>query len=210
MDFSVDTLQGKKYCVLIPMLTSLSEYEKTSDNITIDNVEIAVRVGNDLLPLLQFCLDRPEGVLIHYDIKPQNVFFDKNFRNGKGLMLSGFELGAGLNELAPIGTVLTVSPEIANMDFDLVRNFYLCDMYSLGIVMYYYLNGREYPFENDYDKRMATKGALPEPRYGSKQLKTLVVKATQYYPKDRFASPNDMLRELQQCEEYREFINPKA
>ena len=105
------------------------------------------------------------------------------------------------------GTPSTISPEIHNFDDDIKHDHSLCDMYSLGIVMYYYLNGRTYPFGNDHDKRLNTKGALPEPRYGSKRLKQLVVKATQYYPKDRFESPQKMLRELQQCEEYKQFVS---
>lgn len=200
MDFSVSTRFGVKHCTLMDFLCPLSAYSNTADD-----VEIAVRCGVDLLPLLQVCMNKK---ILHRDIKPENILFDKNFRNTQGLLLSDFG-EARTDRYGTVtgrGTPSTISPEIRNFDADIKHDHSLCDMYSLGIVMYYYLNGRTYPFGNDHDKRVNTKGALPEPRYGSKRLKQLVVKATQYYPKDRFASPREMLEELWQCEEYQAFI----
>ena len=204
MDFTVDVSlknsRSRKYCALMPFLCPLSKNEDSGDDI-----EIAVRCGSDLLPLLETCM---RNKIIHRDIKPQNILYNENIRDIKGFMLGDFgEARDDENSnISPVGTPATVAPEIIGYDEEIAHDHHLSDMYSLGIVMYYYLNGRTYPFENDHEKRVKTKGALPEPRYGSKRLKALVVKATQYYPKDRFASPMEMFKELQQCDEYKVFI----
>ena len=164
MYFTVNTRFGKKYCALMPFLSPLSKYNNTSDDI-----EIAVRCGNDLLPVLQSCSEVVEGQIIHRDIKPQNIFFDNDFRKDRGLMLGDFGIARIENEtqrVTPIGSLETISPEIGANDIDIMHDHHLCDIYSLGIVMYYYLNGHVYPFDNDHKKRLQTKGALPEPRYG--------------------------------------------
>ena len=190
LSFSVDLAYGKRYCVLKEMLTPLSKNENQCDDI-----ELAIRIGNDLLPLLQYLYSRQD--IIHCVISPQSIMFDKDFRGEKGLMLDEFYLG---NEC--IGKMTTIAPEVSIHE----NKQSLCDMYSLGIVMYYYLNGRVYPYENNHEMRLYSKDSLPDPKYGSRRLKNLVVKATMPSPQDRFASPQEMLKELQQCEEFKAFI----
>ncbi len=200
MDFTVDTPFGKKHCTLMQFLCPLSKYNNTADD-----VELAVRCGNDLLPLLQTCMEQK---ILHRDIKPENILYDVDFRNHRGLMLGDFGETRTDNDgtVTRIGTPVTISPEIAGYDRDIRHDHRLSDMYSLGMVMFYYLNGRAYPFQNDYLQRLDTKGELPSPLYGSTRLKQLVLKATQYYPSDRFSSPQEMLDELRQCDEYRQYI----
>lgn len=205
MHFAVETEFGIKYCTLMPYLSTLSRYNNAADD-----VELAVRCGNDLLPLLQICMQRH---ILHRDIKPQNIFFDRDFRNESGLILGDFGEARWDSDgtVSGIGTPATVSPEIACFDDDIKNEHSLCDMYSLGIVMYYYLNNRTYPFGNNEEahrRRLSTKDTLPPPQYGSVRLKRLVLRATQYYPSKRFASPAEMLSELKKCEEYAAFIAP--
>ena len=180
---AVETEFGTKFCTLMPYLSTLSKYENTADDL-----ELAVRCGCDLLPLLHTCMQRH---ILHRDIKPQNIFFDVDFRGERGLILGDFGEARWDSDgtVSGIGTPATVSPEIACFDDDIKNEHSLCDMYSLGVVMYYYLNNRTYPFGNNEEahrKRLSTKGTLPPPASGSERLKQLVLKATQYYPSRRF------------------------
>lgn len=171
-----------------------------------DYREIAVRLGNDFLPLLQSLAD--EGI-IHRDIKPGNIFFDEDFRNTEGFMLGDFGIAKvdDRSSATPAGTDITIAPEIKGFDDEIKGDRSKSDMYSLGIVMYYYLNDGVYPSNKERLKEHPDKSPFPEPRYGSKRLKQLVIKVTQYNPRDRFDSPQAMLRELQKCDEYEKFIN---
>ena len=192
--------QPRYYCAvmkkLIPLITNYAKQDYT---------KIAVMLGNDLLPLLQSLVDRE---IIHRDIKPENIFYDGDFRNSNGFLLGDFGIAKKDKESSatPIGTDSTMAPEIRGLDREIRHDKSLSDMYSLGIVMYYYLNEGVYPSNKERLTNPPDKNPFPEPRYGSKRLKQLVVKATQYNPKDRFASPQEMLRELQQCEEYATLI----
>lgn len=174
-----------------------------------DYREIAVRLGNDFLPLLQSLAD--EGIL-HRDIKPGNIFFDKDFRNTEGFMLGDFGIAKvdDRSSATPAGTDITIAPEIKGFDDEIKGDRSKSDMYSLGIVMYYYLNDGVYPSNKERLKEHPDKSPFPEPRYGSKRLKQLVIKATQYNPRDRFDSPQAMLRELQKCDEYTTFIEGRV
>lgn len=193
------------YCAVMKLLVPLNTYRLAGDG-----VEIAVRLGSDLLPLLQSFADKE---IIHRDIKPENIFYDGSFRNPSGFLLGDFGIAKRDTEtsVTPTGTESTVSPEVRGLDRSLSKDRSRCDMYSLGIVMYRYLNDGIYPSNRErVDKMPPDKSPFPEPRYGSKRLKKLVVKATGYYPDDRFDSPQAMLRELQQCDEYAQFIERKS
>ncbi len=174
-----------------------------------DYREIAVRLGNDFLPLLQLFAD--EGI-IHRDIKPGNIFFDKDFRNTEGFMLGDFGIAKfdDRSSATPAGTDLTLAPEIKGFDDEIKGDRSKSDMYSLGIVMYTFLNDGVYPSNKERLKAHPDKSPFPEPRYGSKRLKQLVINATQYNPRNRFDSPQAMLRELQKCDEYATFIEGRV
>ena len=177
----------------------------------IDNGEVML---NGFLPIKKVKTQFDDVVVFSYeektltDIKPQNIFYKEDFRNETGFLPGDFGEARfdRTGTVTGIGTPATVSPEIYVYEERKKADHHLSDMYSLGIVMYYYLNGRVYPFGNDHDRRLHTKGALPAPRYGSDRLKKLVIKSTQYDPKDRFASPQEMLNELRECDEYAQYI----
>ena len=193
------------YCAVMKRLIPLSKY-RLSD----DGEEIAVRLGSDFLPLLQSFMDKE---IIHRDIKPENIFYDGDFRNRTGFLLGDFGIAKRDTDtsVTPTGTESTMAPEVRGLDSSLPRDRSRCDMYSLGIVMYRYLNEGVYPSNRErVDKMPPDRNPFPEPRYGSDRLKALVLKATSYDPADRFESPQAMLRELQKCEEYRKYMSAKT
>ena len=81
------------------------------------------------------------------------------------------------------------------------------DIYSLGLVLYWMLNNRKRPFidadyipsneENEQAQLRREKGdPLPPPKYGSRKLQNIVLKACAYEPKDRFSSAREMYQAL--------------
>ena len=81
------------------------------------------------------------------------------------------------------------------------------DIYSLGLVLYWMLNNRKRPFidadyipsneENEQAQlRRETGDPLPPPKYGSRELQNIVLKACAYEPKDRFSSAREMYQAL--------------
>ena len=194
--------EPRYYCSVMKFLCTLKHYRVKGDG-----VEIAVRLGGDFLPLLQSFTDKS---ILHRDIKPENIFYDGDFRNEQGFLLGDFGIAKRNTETAvtPTGTQNTMAPEMRGLDRSLGSDRTFADMYSLGMVMYLYLNQGVYPSNSErIDKMPPDKEPFPEPRYGSKRLKRLVVKATSYDPADRFDSPQAMLRELQKCQEYMQFID---
>ena len=194
--------QPRYYCAVMKFLCTLRQYP-----INGDGVEIAVRLGCDFLPLLQTFMDKK---ILHRDIKPENIFYDQDFRNETGFLLGDFGIAKRnvVTSITPVGTESTMAPEVRGLDRSLGSDRLFGDMYSLGMVMYMYLNQGVFPSNQErIEKIPPDRNPFPEPRYGSKRLKWLVVKATSYDPKDRFESPQAMLRELQKCDEYRFFID---
>ncbi len=193
--------QPRYYCAVMKFLCTLKNYPVKGDG-----VEIAVRLGCDFLPLLQSFMDKR---ILHRDIKPENIFYDKDFRNETGFLLGDFGIAKrnSVTSVTPVGTESTMAPEVRGLDRTLGNDRAFGDMYSLGMVMYMYLNQGVYPSNGErIEKIPPDKAPFPEPRYGSKRLKMLVVKSTSYNPNDRFESPQAMLRELQNCDEYKQFI----
>ena len=203
LDAFVVDLPGEPryYCSVMKFLRTLKQYRVQGDG-----VEIAVRLGCDFLPLLQSLMEKE---IIHRDIKPENIFYDGDFRNDEGFMLGDFGIAKHDTETTATatGTETTMAPEIRGLDRSLGKDRTYSDMYSLGIVMYRYLNQGIYPSNRERIERIPPdNNPFPLPRNGSKRLKALVLKATSYNPRDRFESPQAMLRELQQCEEYSKYI----
>ena len=168
------------------------------------------RMGADICRGLTFC--RKNGI-IHRDIKPGNIF----------LAPSGdFKLGdfgiAQILEYTHIaysrkGTYTYMAPEV----FRGQGYGATVDIYSLGLVMYKYLNDGRSPFLPTYPelfgqddeelalaKRISGK-PMPPPRCGSAGLKEIVLKACSFKPEDRYQSADDMLRDLEEVMRTGEF-----
>ena len=182
--FAVDVAgYPRYYCAVMKFLNTLKQYRVKGDG-----VEIAVRLGSDFLPLLQSFTDKS---ILHRDIKPANIFYDADFRNETGFLLGDFGIAKRDTDtsVTPTGTESTMAPEVRGLDRSLGSDRSRSDMYSLGVVMYLYLNEGIYPSNRERIDRMPPDTApFPAPRFGSKRLKNLVIKATSYYPNDRFDS----------------------
>lgn len=164
--------------------------------------EQAVKVGKDICNALITCHRKK---IAHKDIKPQNIFVSDDgvykigdFGIAKVLSDSGMSTEGR-------GTVAFMAPEVyfkkRNYGFDI-------DVYSLGLVMYWLLNNRQFPFCDPFrvptakEEQMAHARRfdgerLPPPVNGNERLKSIVLKACAFEPRNRYASAQDMLNALQ-------------
>lgn len=181
--------------IRMELLTSLPDYVR-ENGMTVSEV---IRLGIDICSALELCR---RNNIIHRDIKPQNIFVSK---------YGGFKLGdfgvakvSKINDRADmVGTYSYMAPEVykGNAYDDRV------DIYSLGMVLYWLLNGRKGPFLPHDGTPTSVQLAdaqllryrgepLPPPLNGNQALKNLVLKATAYDSANRFLSPTEMKQAL--------------
>ena len=192
--------KGVGFHILIRMelLESLNDYLQHT---SITN-EAVVNLGKDLCKALILCQKRN---IIHRDIKPANIFvsFDGDFKLGDfgiARQLEGAQDGLSIK-----GTYGYMAPEVylGNMYDERV------DIYSLGMVLYYYLNNKKGPFtittttvqkfserQEGLKKRFSGE-KLPRPTLASNQLADVVLKACEFDPKNRFLSAEEFLGALE-------------
>ena len=189
---------GWDIIIRMELLTPLMEY---TQHYQFGEADV-IHLGIDLCRALEVC---QKYNIIHRDIKPENIFVSEmgNFKLGDFGVSRTIEKTMG--NLSKKGTYNYMAPEVY------YEKSYgsSVDIYSLGIVLYWYLNNNRVPFLPDYpsqvkysdrvqalEKRM--KGTpIPSPKNGSKELKRIVLKACAYDPKDRFSSPAEMRKELE-------------
>ncbi len=179
--------------ILIKMekLTSLNERDKLSE-------EQVIRLAKDMCSAL---IHSSSHNIIHRDIKPQNIFVDADGSYklgdfGVAKMVSRLSSSYTMN----IGTLAYAAPEATNATggaYDISS-----DIYSLGLVLYVFLNNGYLPFTNSttineaISKRLA--GApFPSPENGSKTLKALVMRACNFDRIKRFQTPQEMYDALE-------------
>ena len=156
-----------------------------------------VRLGIDICSALEYC--RKYGV-IHRDIKPENIFVSKTgeFKLGDfGIARFAEKTLGGMSRK---GTYTYMAPEIYK------GQTYgpSVDTYSLGLVMYRFLNDGRLPFlppppqpitfsERESAMMKRINGvSLPLPSHADDQLGRIVLKACAYESSERYASPSEM------------------
>lgn len=161
-----------------------------------------IRLGCDICRALELCHQKK---IIHRDIKPQNIFVNKtgDFKLGDFGIARIVEKSNSV--LSQKGTYMYMAPEVYKGH----RYNETADIYSLGIVLYRYLNQNRTPFlpigEMEYldrqealERRM-TGNIIPPPINGSEMLKQVVFMALQYDPSRRFQSAAAMRGALEKC-----------
>lgn len=195
---------GIGYHILIRMelLESLNDYMLHH---SFEEREV-IRLGKDLCKALILCHKRN---ILHRDIKPGNIFVsvDGDFKLGDfgiARQLEGTEEGLSIK-----GTYGYMAPEVylGNQYDDRV------DIYSLGMVLYYFLNNRKGPFQSNENtvqkyserqeslKRRFGGEQLPKPVMASEELSKIVIKACAFGPANRYQSAEDFLLELDSLKE---------
>ena len=189
---------GWDILIRMELLTPLTRYAKEHPISLAD----AAKLGIDICKALEIC--RRHGI-IHRDIKPDNIFVSErgNFKLGDFGIARTVE--KTMSNLSKKGTYNYMAPEVYNgSDYGPS-----VDIYSLGIVLYRYLNNNRLPFlpqppepfsHNDLTAALArrSKGeALPSPVNAGEKLAAIVLKACAYDPKERYASATEMREALE-------------
>ena len=183
--------------IRMELLTPLLDYTRKSDLSRSD----VIKLGIDICKALEVCR---KNNIIHRDIKPQNIFISDlgDFKLGDfGIARTVEKTMGGLSKK---GTYHYMAPEV----FKSEPYGASVDIYSLGIVLYRFMNNNRLPFFppfpspikfSDSDAALARrmKGeTIPAPANADEALSRVILKACAYSPKDRYLSPSDMRRDL--------------
>ena len=155
-------------------------------------------IGRDVACALAAC--EKKGI-IHRDVKPANIMVDEwgDFKLGDFGVARVME---GTRTATMAGTETYMAPEVARRE----RYGRTVDIYSLGLVMYWALNGYRLPFmpagrlsSGDASRAEARRLAgeeIPAPPGCSPSLARIVLRACAYRPEDRYQSASDMVADL--------------
>ena len=176
------------------LLTGLTYYMKS---FTLSE-QMIIKLGMDIAQGLRDCHN---SGIIHRDVKPENIFVNES---------GDFKLGDfGVSRSAPgsqdmlsfKGTFGYMAPEV----FKMLSTDGRSDLYSLGMVLYQCLNDNRLPFvsekvtpyeiETARQRRFAGE-PIPEPAHGSPGLKSIVLRALEEKPENRFQNAEEMYSAL--------------
>lgn len=190
--------------LLTPLLDHTYRNGMTEDDV--------IKLGSDICKALEFCRKYD---IIHRDIKPENIFIapSGDYKLGDfGIAKTVETTRIGMSRR---GTFAYMAPEV----FKGEAYGPTVDIYSLGLVMYKFLNDGRTPFmpryplpikyddrEEAYMKRM-NRQQIPEPKNGSARLRKIVMKACSYDPDDRYETAAQMREDLEALV-YRKKRNP--
>lgn len=177
--------------------------------VAIDEIREAdvIRAGIDLCSALDVCRKKN---IVHRDIKPQNIFVNDEGNYKLGDFGVARSLSRAATNLSKKGAPNYMAPELyrsalreINID-DAAK----VDIYSLGLVLYWMGNNSKLPFvptgkqittpderEKAFVRRISGE-AFPGPNRVSPELQRIILKACAYKPEDRYASAEEMKRDL--------------
>ena len=182
--------------VRMECLTPLQKYLSGVEELDEERI---LKLGKDICRAL-LCFDQ-KG-MIHLDVKPENIYLTEFGDYKLGLFDASGILDHFLS-ITYIGRDRFMAPEVEKLQ----KYDKTVDIYSLGLVLYWLLNGRRMPFlevgkialfrdrKDAYSKRLSGE-PFPEPKFGCQSFKEVVLKACSYEPSDRFQDAQEMLDAL--------------
>lgn len=197
-DYDVETLEDGFTHVLTIRMELLTDLNKYVNKFGLSKKDV-LQMGIDLAEGLKLCHDNN---IIHRDIKPENIFVTKNRSFKLGDFGVAKKLETTVGHYSKKGTYMYMAPEIyLNHTYNTT-----VDVYSLGLVMYRYLNKGLFPFVSSHSftrkekeeallKRLSAT-AISLPQSGDGDLERIVLKALAFHKEDRYQSIDDMLFDL--------------
>ena len=160
-----------------------------------------IQMGLDLSKALGYCRKLH---IIHRDVKPENIFVSRFGDFKLGDFGIARELERTMSGFSKKGTYSYMAPEMYKGEKYDSR----VDIYSLGIVLYKLMNHNRLPFmnlekqfityrdkENALNKRMSGEQMAP-PAEAGKLLGHIILKACALYPDERYQTPEEFYRVL--------------
>lgn len=190
---------GTRYTILIRMelLTPLKEYMMHNPM----DEEKVIKLGLDMCSALKLC---EKNHIIHRDIKPDNIFVSPNgdFKLGDFGVAKTVE--KTMSQMSKKGTATFMAPEVYfGKPYD-----HRADIYSLGLLLYQFLNHNRAPFlplppnpitfsdrEKATAKRISGEVFPPLP-IENQELANVVLKACSCDPSERQASAEEFYNGL--------------
>ena len=189
---------GGDILIRMELLRPLIDYALDHEMEESDVISLGLNISDALIAC-------EEAGMLHRDIKPDNIFVSED-----GVYkLGDFGVARIIEEtemnLSHKGTLAYMAPEVYRGEAYGMAS----DIYSLGLVMYKYLNnGRlpfmpRYPEELNYDdsenalSRRVRKEMFPLPIQGSEQLQAVVMKACAADTADRYKTAAELHQALE-------------
>jgi serine/threonine protein kinase len=160
-------------------------------------VDVA-HVGHDIASALAAC---ESEAIVHRDVKPANIFADRwgTFKLGDFGVARNLE---GTCTATMAGTQSYMAPEVARHE----RYNQTVDVYSLGLVMWWMLDGYRLPFMPEgrlspgdntrAEARRLSGEEIPAPEGCPEELARIVLKACAYRSEERYQSATEMMADL--------------
>lgn len=192
---------GKGRLILIKMeeMRSLADLLKEFSF----TLEETLRLGISVCQALIKC--RSFGGYIYPNLKPENVLFDRE----------------GICKLGDFGTFSLLEPNKASVAYKRTE-YYMApeymktgnmnctvDTYSLGLILFMLTNRGRLPFTEEYPNKLTVNSLddatarrvageeLPKPSLASPELAHIIAKACAFNPNERYFTPNQMLKDLE-------------
>lgn len=189
---------GWNLYIRMELLTPLFDYLKY-EKFSVKNV---IQLGIDMCRALEIC---ERYHIIHRDIKPENIFVSKLGR----FKLGDFGIAKQMEKTSLIlskkGTYTYMAPEVyKGKPYNAT-----VDIYSLGIVLYWFLNNNRTPFLPEYPKtigymdkeranRIRMSGmTIKPPCHADENLTKIVLKACAYEEEKRYQNAGEMRKDLE-------------
>ena len=189
---------GWDILIRMELLTSLSSFMNNRPLTTAD----VIQIGIDISRALELCAIKNT---IHRDIKPDNIFVSQYGDYKLGDFGVARQIERTMSGLSKKGTYTYMAPEVfAGKEYGPS-----VDLYSLGIVMYRYLNNNRTPFlppfpepitpnsREEAQRRRMTGEPLPDIPDVDPKLNALILKACAYNPEDRFKDATEFRTTLE-------------
>ena len=201
-----EDMLGRIVVIRMELLETLEDYVLNHE---VTDKEM-IKMGLSILNALVDCEERN---VLHRDIKPQNVFVNKNKIFKLGDFSESKEIEKTVSNMTQRGTPNYMAPELYKGE----RGSKSIDTYSLGIMLYQYFNNNRLPFMPDKYKfedaqkvleRRMNGDELPAPKNASSELSKIILKACSYKPEDRYQSAMDFKEDLQRV--YDDIKTPKV